>query len=290
MTLAEPSGPPASSTRPPAAEPEPARSPRPARTRQADRVARRLVRWLGGAVSRYWTVVVFVVAWQLWAQLNGYNQIVVPTPVAVVADVFGHPGAYLADLGVTLGMAVGGLLIGMLLGAGMAIAVWASALVSGMMTPVALAMRSVPVVAMIPVLARVFGYGWPTVLVITSIVSFFPAFVFVGSRLRNPPSGAVDLFDVLGASRAATMRRLLLPHAIPGLLVAFRLSAPTAVLAAMLAEYLMGGRGLGSLFARAVSFYQPDRAWGVALVATVVSVGCFVAARAVERRGLARFT
>jgi len=234
--------------------------------------------------------VVFAVAWQLWAVLNHYNQIVVPTPVAVVADVLGHPGAYLPDLGVTLAMAVGGLVVGMALGAGMAVAVWASALMSGMMTPVALAMRSVPVVAMIPVLARVFGYGWPTVLVITSVVSFFPAFVFVGSRLRNAPSGAVDLFAVLGASRATTLRRLLLPHAVPGLLVAFRLAAPTAVLAAMLAEYLMGGRGLGTVFARAVSYYQPDRAWGTALVATVVSVACFVAARAVERRGLARFT
>jgi len=248
------------------------------------------LRWLGTAVSRYWTVVVFVVAWQLWATLNHYNQIVVPTPVAVLSDVLGHPGAYLADLASTLVVAAAGLVLGMLLGAALAVAVWASPLLSGMMTPVALVMRSVPVVAMIPVLARVFGYSWPTVVVITTVVSFFPAFVFVGSRLRDAPASSLDLFAVLGASRAATMRRLLLPHAVPGLLVAFRLAAPTAVLAAMLAEYLMGGRGLGTLFARAVSSFQPDRAWGTALVATVVSVLCFVAARAVERRGLARMT
>jgi putative hydroxymethylpyrimidine transport system permease protein len=95
---------------------------------------------------------------------------------------------------------------------------------------------------------------------------------------------------VLGASRLTLLRRLLLPHAVPGLLVAFRLTASTAVLGAMLAEYLMGGRGLGTLFAQSVSFYQVDRAWGTALVATVVSVACFVAARAVERWGVARFT
>jgi putative hydroxymethylpyrimidine transport system permease protein len=62
------------------------------------------------------------------------------------------------------------------------------------------------------------------------------------------------------------------------------------VLAAMLAEYLMGGRGLGTLFAQSVSFHEVGRAWGAALVATVVSVACFVAARAVERRGTARFS
>ncbi|MCF7547749.1 ABC transporter permease [Pseudonocardia sp. WMMC193] len=241
-------------------------------------------------VSRYWTIAALLVGWQLWASLNGYNRIVVPQPGEVVADVVGNPGAYLPDLLATLGMSAAGLLTGMTAGVALAVAVWTSPLVSGMTTPIALIMRSVPVVAMIPVLARVFGYGWQTVLVITTIVSFFPAFVFVAARLRDAPRSTSDVFAVLGASRITVLRRLLLPHAVPGLLVAFRLTAPSAVLAAMLAEYLMGGRGLGVLFAQSVSFYQPERAWGTALVATVVSVACFVGARAVERRGLARMT
>lgn len=252
--------------------------------------ARLIIRRLGRVVSRYWTVAAFVVAWQLWSWLSGVNQIVVPPPVLVFTDVAGNFGAYLPDLGWTLAMSAGGLVAGMALGTGMAVAVWASRILTGLVTPLALVMRSVPVVAMIPVFATVLGYGWVTVLVITSVVSFFPAFVFVGSRLRAAPRATSDLMAVLGASRSTVLRLLLLPHAVPGLLVAFRLTAPTAVLAAMLAEYLMGGHGLGTLFAQSVSFYQADRAWGTALVATAVSVACFVGARAVECWGIARFT
>jgi NitT/TauT family transport system permease protein len=241
-------------------------------------------------ISRYWTVLALLVAWQLFSSFSGLNRIVVPGPSSVFVDVVVNIGVYLPDLGWTLGTSAAGLVVGMASGAALAVAVWASRVVSGMMTPVALIMRSVPVVAMIPVLARVFGYGWTTVLVITSVVSFFPAFVLVGARLRDAPPATSDLMVVLGASRLTLLRRLLLPHAVPGLLVAFRLTASTAVLGAMLAEYLMGGRGLGTLFARSVSFYEVDRAWGTALVATVVSVASFVAARAVERRGTARFT
>jgi len=242
------------------------------------------------AVSRYWTVLALLVAWQLFSSLSGLNRIVVPGPGGVFGDVVANIGVYLPDLAWTLGMAAAGLVVGMGLGTAVAVAVWSSRLLSGMMTPVALIMRSVPVVAMIPVLARVFGYGWTTVLVITSVVAFFPAFVLVGARLRDAPPATSDLMTVLGASRATLLRRLLLPHAVPGLLVAFRLTASTAVLGAMLAEYLMGGRGLGTLFAQSVSFYEVDRAWGTALVATAASVACFVAARAVERWGTARFT
>jgi putative hydroxymethylpyrimidine transport system permease protein len=252
--------------------------------------ARLIIRLLGRIVSRYWTVAAFVVVWQLWSWLSGVNQIVVPPPALVFTDVVDNFAAYLPDLGWTLAMSAGGLVAGMALGTGMAVAVWASRILSGLVTPLALVMRSVPVVAMIPVFASLLGYGWVTVLVITSVVSFFPAFVFVGSRLRAAPKAASDLMAVLGASRSTVLRLLLLPHAVPGLLVAFRITAPTAVLAAMLAEYLMGGHGLGTLFAQSVSFYQVDRAWGTALVATVVSVACFVGARAVERWGIARFT
>jgi NitT/TauT family transport system permease protein len=241
-------------------------------------------------LSRYWTVLALLLCWQLWAWGSGVNRIVVPTPIEVVADVGRNTGAYLPDLAMTLLMSLGGLVLGMTVGVLLAVAVWSSWVLSGMMTPAALVMRSVPVVALIPVIARVFGYGTTTVLVITTVVSFFPAFVFVGARLRAAPPTTVDVLRVMGASRATLLRRLLLPHAVPGLLVALRLTAPTAILAAMLAEYLMGGDGLGTLFAHSVTYMQTDRAWGTAFVATVVSVACFVGARAVERLGNHRFT
>ena len=58
---------------------------------------------------------------------------------------------------------------------------------------------SVPVVALIPVIARLLGYDTSTVLAIVVIITFFPSFVFASSGLRSPPPGSEDLFRVLGA-------------------------------------------------------------------------------------------
>jgi NitT/TauT family transport system permease protein len=242
------------------------------------------------AVSHYWTVAALIAAWALWIRTQQLNQIVAPTPGAVFGDVLGHPGVYAADLGWTLLNAAAGLLAGMAMGAALAIAVWASPVLSGLMTPMALIMRSVPVVAMIPVIAQVVGFGNTAVLAVTTVVSFFPAFVLTGSGLRTAPATTTDVFTVLNASKATRLRLLLLPHAVRGLLVALRLTAPTTVLAAMLAEYLLGTHGLGRLFADSITFMNTARAWGTALVATVVSVACFAAARALERRGSERFS
>jgi NitT/TauT family transport system permease protein len=73
------------------------------------------------------------------------------------------------------------------------------------------------------------------------------------------------------------------------MLVALRIGAANSILAALLAEYLIGSVGLGRLFADAQSQFLTPRAWAASLVATVLSVTAYALARRLERVGQ-RFT
>ncbi|MEU5843794.1 ABC transporter permease subunit [Rhodococcus sp. NPDC047139] len=242
------------------------------------------------AVVRYWILPVLLFVWWAVVAVNDFNQIVMPYPQDVFAAIVRDRDAYVTALLPTLGLSLGGLAAGLLAGGTCAVLVWSSRLVAGVLTPMALLLNSVPVVAMIPVLARVLGYGQLTVFVVTAIICFLPAFVFVGARLATPPASLGDVYTVLGANKAVRLTRLLLPHALPGLLVALRVSAPTAVLAVLLGQYLMGAVGLGKMFSSSITYSQNQQAWGVAVVATVVSTTLFFAARAVADRAVARLT
>lgn len=246
------------------------------------------MRLLRTALSRYWGVALVILAWQGWVVAFGVNAIVLPRPMDVLADIASNPGVYLASGAQTLGVAAAGLLIGMALGTALAILAWASPLLGGMLTPLGLVFSSIPVVALIPVVARLLGYDVRTVVAIVAVISFLPAFVFTASGLRALPSGSADLFRAFGAGRWVRFTRLVLPAAVPDLMIALRLAAPTAILAALLAEYLMGASGLGYLFRAAAEDFGTERAFGTSVVATVVSVllfsGALVAERAVARR------
>jgi NitT/TauT family transport system permease protein len=200
-------------------------------------------------VEDYWGVFLLLVAWQLWVIANSFNPIVMPTPTAVLGDLLSHPEIYLRNVGITLAVAAFGLVSGMLVGTGLAVAAWFSPIAAGLLNPLTVLFSSVPVVALIPVIARLLGYDTSTVLAIVVIITFFPSFVFASSGLRSPPPGTEDLFRVLGASRLAVLWRLALPAAMPNLAIAFKLAAAHAILAAMVAEFLMGSSGLGYLFA-----------------------------------------
>jgi ABC-type nitrate/sulfonate/bicarbonate transport system permease component len=244
----------------------------------------RLLRLFNTAVSRYWGVALVLAGWQLWVTVSGVNVIVMPKPLDVLGDVVASPGVYLRNGAQTLILAAVGLVLGMALGTFIAVLAWTSRLASGIVAPLGLVFSSVPVVTLIPVLARLFGYDIKTVVAIVVVISFLPAFVFTAAGLKSLRPGSDDLFRVLGASRWRRFAHLVAPSAAPNWMIALRLAAPPAVLSAMVAEFLMGAAGLGHMFRAAMANFDTNRAFGTSLVATVVSVICFSLASLAERR------
>ena len=248
------------------------------------------LRAFGVGLLHLWPIALILIAWDLWIVLNDYTSTVAPRPWSVITDLTVGFGDYLPSVLYTLGVSLGGLIGGTLIGFVAGIAVWWSAALSGVVTPTALVIRSVPITAMIPIIARIVGYGDAAVITSTALICFFPAFVFTLSGLASIPESGTDLFRVMGANKLQVLGRLGILHALPNLMISVRITAPTAVLAAMLAEFLMGTNGLGALFSESRSYMNMERAWGTALIATIASVLVFLGARVLERRVDARVT
>lgn len=223
-------------------------------------------------VARYWGAIVLLVAWQLWVTMQDVNSIVLPSPQGVLADLLANAADYLPHIGATTVSAMLGLSLGLVLGALCAAACWFTPLLDGVLSPAIVVLRSIPIVATIPIVARLCGYDSSTVLVVTVMLVFFPIFVFCSSGLRAYSAATADLFRTLGCHRRWRIFVLLaMPAAVPHLATALRVAAPTCVLAALVAEFLMGTEGLGYMMLRARSDLMMERSWGAALLATVLS-------------------
>lgn len=245
---------------------------------------------LGQYVGQYWSILGLLVLWQIGVGVSGVNRIVLPHPADVVREMLAEPGLLLRNGAETILLATLGLALGLLAGTGVAILAWMSSLLKGLLTPLVLILASVPVVALIPILARLLGYDIGTVLAIVVIITSFPAYIFTSAGLRLAPAGADDLFRVFGASRRDRFLRLVAPAALPSWAIALRLAAPPAILSAMVAEYLMGMSGLGFLLRTAAADLRSDRAFATTVVSTVISMICFALALRAERAILDRWS
>jgi ABC-type nitrate/sulfonate/bicarbonate transport system permease component len=231
-----------------------------------------------------WPVLLLLLLWQVWVSAAGYNSIVLVPPGAVVSDLLRYPGAYLMPALHTLAFALGGLALGLSVGVLLALAAWLSQLIGGITTPFALLVSATPVVCLIPIIARLFGYDSRSELIAVAVMTLFPTFVFCSAGLRQLPAMSRDVLFVLHASRWQNLRLLALPAALPALATALRVGATFSVLVALLAEYLMQTGGLGALFAVTMQQFHLARALGASALAMALSVLLFEATRAIEQR------
>ncbi|MFQ6393729.1 ABC transporter permease [Nocardia sp. KC 131] len=155
--------------------------------------------------------------------------------------------------------------------------------------PVAMLLRSVPLVALTPIIVLVFGRGVAGVTVMAAIVVFFPALVMIMAGLRNAPRQALDLVTAYGGSRWTGLRMVAVPAALPSVFAAARISVPGALIGALLGEWLGSGTGLGASLIRAIPTFQYNKLWASIVIVTIVSVILYAVVGVIENLVLARF-
>ncbi|APA94311.1 ABC transporter permease subunit [Nocardia seriolae] len=155
--------------------------------------------------------------------------------------------------------------------------------------PVAMLLRSVPLVAITPIIVLVFGRGLLGVTVMAAIVVFFPALVMIMTGLRSAPRQATELVVAYGGSNWTAMRMVAIPAALPSVFAAARVSVPGALIGALLGEWLGSGTGLGAGLIRAIPTFQYNRLWASIALVTVVSVFAYAVVGVLANLVLARF-
>jgi len=255
-------------------------------------VAGRVGRTLLSVVA---SAVVIIALWYAFLKVFGLDPLVAKDPPAVWRYLFTDDGAgtqrsvILHGLWHTLRDAALGYLAGTVAALAVAIAFVLSRSVERTLMPIAMLLRSVPIVGLTPVLTLVFGRGLFGVTVIAGIVVFFPSLVNLVFGLRSAPPAAADLCTAYGASAFTTLRKVALPSALPSLFVSARISVPGAIIGALLAEWLATGQGLGYYMQQAQQTFDYGGVWASVVVITVASVALYAVVGFVEAVVLARY-
>jgi ABC-type nitrate/sulfonate/bicarbonate transport system permease component len=226
---------------------------------------------------------VLVFAWWAWIELADVSPLVVPRPGRVWDDLVAAPGDYLSAAGATLLTAAIALCLGVIVGAVAATLASRSRTIAGGVVPIIVVLAATPLVALLPLFARVFGYEPTTVRYLAAAMVFFPVFVYTRSGLMATAAPAADALDAMGASPNRRFRLLTVPGAVPHLASGVRVAAGSAIIAAVVGESLIGSDGLGVEFSLAYRQLELPRAFGAAIVIVVVSVLVFAAGGALER-------
>ncbi|TQS40182.1 ABC transporter permease [Cryptosporangium phraense] len=153
--------------------------------------------------------------------------------------------------------------------------------------PLAMLMRTVPLVGFAPIIYLVFGNGTPTVALIGTIIVFFPVLINLALGLRSASPQAADLVRVYGGNRWTTLRMVAFPSALPNLFASVKIAIPLSLVAAMLYEWLFSLKGLGGEISVANAHSLYAETWAIAVIVAAVSIVVYNVVDFVEAPALA---
>jgi ABC-type nitrate/sulfonate/bicarbonate transport system permease component len=223
------------------------------------------------------TIAVILGAWVLFLKIFNISPFIGKGPLDVWRYLFTDPSSgadrqvLLDESGTTLRDALLGLVAGTIAAIACAIAFYMSQTASSIFMPLAMVLRSVPLVAMTPLIVGIFGRNLLAVTIISGIVTFFPTLVNMIVALRGTPRESLDLCRAYGASAPATLRKVQIPSALPSLFASLRIAAPLSLVGALLAEWLATGQGLGYGLLNASAVADYNGLWARVVLITLYS-------------------
>ncbi|MFJ7300688.1 ABC transporter permease [Streptomyces sp. NPDC099088] len=216
----------------------------------------RVPRWL----RRTSGPVLLLALWQLLSSTGVLTPDVLASPgtIARVGRDLITDGSLPGAMGVSLQRVAVGLLLGTLVGTGLALLSGLFRIGEDLVDASVQMLRTVPFVGLIPLFIIWFGIGeTPKVAIITLGVSF-PLYLNVYAGIRGVDSQLIEAGESLGLSRWGLVRHVILPGALPGAMTGLRYSLGIAWLALVFAEQINADAGIGFLMVQARDFLRTD--------------------------------
>ncbi len=148
-------------------------------------------------------------------------------------------------------------------------------------------LRAVPSLAWVPLLLLWLGIGEGAKITLIAIGAFFPIYVSLVAGIRHVDRKLVEVASVLGIRGPRLAIRVVLPAALPSLLVGSRIGLTQGWLFLVAAELLAATRGLGFLLTEGQQISRTDEILCAILLLAVCGKVSESAMRAVEARALA---
>ncbi len=228
---------------------------------------------------------IFLAAWWLLAKWNG-NPIQLPDPLQV-----GKAMAELAREGelwehawVSTARLLGSLLIAALIAVPLGFCMGLSRRVEAYVDPLVELLRPISGIAWIPLALFIFGVGNTLPVFIMVYVAIFPLLLNTVAGVRGVDAKLLAAARTMGISKPATLRHVIVPAALPTVMVGLRLAFAGAWAAVVAAELIGAPSGLGFAIEWYRQLLMSPKVFGFIVLIGVVGFVCDALLRALQRK------
>jgi sulfonate transport system permease protein len=233
--------------------------------------------------------ILLLAAWQILTQSGLVSTRILPTLSAVAKAGFklAVSGELFEHMGISFARALAGLLVGGVIGFALGLANGLSQASARLLDSSLQMIRNVPHLALIPLVILWFGIDESAKLFLVALGVFFPIYQNTYHGVRTVDPGLIEMGRVYGLGRRELCWQVILPGALPSILVGLRYALGFMWLTLIVAETISASSGIGYLTMNAREFPQTDVVVLGILIYALLGKLADMATLAIERRCLA---
>ncbi len=230
-------------------------------------------------------IVVLLALWEEATRHSPANAFLFGAPSAIAFHLATmlRDGSVWTDLSVTGLETLAGFALGNLLGTAIGLALWFSRFVSRVLQPFILALGSIPIVALAPIVIIWFGTGFASKLAMATLSVVVVALVISYKGATGVDPDQINLMRSLGARRGQIFRLLVLPASLTDIFAGLKLTVGFALVGAIVGEFMSSSVGLGHAIFKAGSLYIISKVMAELSVTVVLALVLSAAVSRVER-------
>jgi NitT/TauT family transport system permease protein len=249
---------------------------------EAYRAAQRALQWRRRLLPLVGILCV-IVLWAAVVYVLKVPPFVAPSPKAVARTLALKYDMLLRNLWPTAVEAICGFLLGNLAAIVIATVFVHKKTMEEAFFPIVVLINTIPVVAKAPILVLLLGNGMEPKIAIAALVCFFPTLVNMVRGLESVNPQAMELMRVLSASKREVFFKLRLLNSLPYLFSALKIAASTAVIGAIVGEWIGSTVGIGALIIQATYNFDSALLYATVIVGSSFSIVFFLVITGIER-------
>lgn len=236
---------------------------------QRDVLRRAKVRQSGLVIgTQIGILVVFIGFWEWVTAADRQTAFLFGQPSAIFGFLveMWRDGSLFRDAYVTGLETILGFLLGNAIGTVAGLSLWYSRFVSRVMEPFVIALGSIPIIALAPIVIIWFGTGLTSKVAMATLSVVVVALMTSYKGATSVDSDQINLMRTLGATKHQIFRKLVVPASLNDIFAGLKLTVNFALIGAIIGEFMSSNEGLGHAIFKAGSLYIISKVFAALLV------------------------
>ncbi len=228
-------------------------------------------------------IVCVVLAWHFAVKLFRIPPYLLPAPVDVATQIAHDYKSFLSNGWATLRVILAGFACSVVFGTAIALFVVLNRFAERTLMPIIIGTQTVPMIAVAPLFVVWFGFGMMPKVIVTFLISFFPVVISTVAGLRSVELDMIDLVRSMGGGDLRVLAKVMIPAALPQMFSGFKIAITSAVIGAIVAEFVGSDTGLGYMLVTSTATMDGPRVWSALLILIALGVALFALTAQAER-------